>query len=203
MKDVCYNEKIGSSQSHPLRTGGGALSEEYFDVLDSQGNPTGQIKLRRAVHRDGDWHRAVDIWIVNQYHEVLLQKRAADKDSWPNRWDISCGGHLVAGEDAITAAINELHEELGLTVAPSELQLLGEWRSSTRPAPDFINNTFRTFYLLRTDREIQDFVIQEAEISDLKYFSVAELKRLVDAKHPDLVPHPHAYAKLFEILAQN
>lgn len=50
---VCYNGIIGPEKG------------EYFDVLDSNGHKTGRIKLRSEVHRDGDWHRAVNIWIVN------------------------------------------------------------------------------------------------------------------------------------------
>lgn len=183
--------------------GGGALSEEYFDVLDSEGNFTGKTKLRREVHRDGDWHRAVNIWIVNQAGEVLLQKRSATKDSWPDHWDISCGGHLVAGEDAMTAALNELREELGLIVTPSDLMLLADWRTSTRPAPDFINNSFVTLYLLRTEQKLEDFTLQASEVAELRYFSLAELKQIADEKRPGFVPHPHAYAALFKALSQN
>ena len=40
-------------------------------------------KLRKEVHRDGDWHRAVHIWLLSHStNELLLQKRADDKDSW-------------------------------------------------------------------------------------------------------------------------
>lgn len=53
MEKVCYNGDIDPAKG------------EYFDVLDSEGHKTGRIKLRSAVHRDGDWHRAVNIWIVN------------------------------------------------------------------------------------------------------------------------------------------
>lgn len=169
-------------------------------MLDVRGRPTGEIKPRRAVHRDGDWHRAVNIWIINQNQEVLLQKRASNKDSWPDRWDISCGGHLVAGEDRITAALNELSEELGLTVDPNELIFLHEWQISTRPAPDFINNSFTSLYLLHTECALSDFVSQASEISALKYVTLSELRQMVDAQSPELVPHIHAYHELFRAL---
>ena len=42
----------------------------------------------------GDWHRAVHVWIfVQSTANVLIQKRAACKESWPNLWDISAAGH--------------------------------------------------------------------------------------------------------------
>lgn len=152
------------------------------------------------MHRDGDWHRAVDIWIVNSRHEVLLQLRAPGKDSYPNYWDISCGGHVVAGEDSLTAAIGELREELGLQVAPSELEYLFTWKTTARPKPDFINNSFNDLYLLRTTKTLADLTPQPEEVAALKFFSLVELKALLARPDVRLVPHPEAYAELFRIL---
>lgn len=36
----------------------GNMVEENFDVLDESGNPTGVVKGRKAVHRDGALHLA-------------------------------------------------------------------------------------------------------------------------------------------------
>jgi len=38
---------------------------ELIDILDEQGNPTGQVKPQPDVHRDGDWHKTVHLWILN------------------------------------------------------------------------------------------------------------------------------------------
>ena len=84
---------------------------EFFDVLDENGNKTGKIKLRKEVHRDGDWHRSVHIWVINENGDVLLQRRAVDKDSNPNMLDISSAGHLSAGDESIDGAIREIKEE--------------------------------------------------------------------------------------------
>jgi hypothetical protein len=40
-------------------------------------------KPRQAVHRDGDWHRAVHIWLINSKGELVLQKRSKFKDTFP------------------------------------------------------------------------------------------------------------------------
>lgn len=182
---VCYNGIIGPEKG------------EYFDVLDSNGHKTGRIKLRSEVHRDGDWHRAVNIWIVNG--GVLLQRRSLNKDSYPGLWDISCGGHLTTGDDSLAAAVRELSEELGVIVSSDALQYLTTWRSSTRPAPDFINNSFNDLYLLRTELSLSDFTMQLEEICDLKYFSIPELRCMVDTHDPTLVPHSEAYTQLFRL----
>ncbi|RWW44042.1 hypothetical protein BHE74_00050230, partial [Ensete ventricosum] len=57
------------------------------------------------VHRDGDYHRAVHVWIYSEStQELLLQKRADCKDSWPGQWDISSAGHISAGDSSLLSA---------------------------------------------------------------------------------------------------
>ncbi|KAL0327689.1 UNVERIFIED_CONTAM: Nudix hydrolase 3, partial [Sesamum angustifolium] len=59
----------------------------------------------REVHRDGDYHRAVHVWIVvESTQEVLLQRRSDCKDSWPGVWDISSAGHISAGDSSLVSA---------------------------------------------------------------------------------------------------
>lgn len=100
------------------------MSKEYFDLLDENGNKIGKTKLRTEVHRDGDQHKAVHIWIINNNGDILLQRRCATKDSNPNMLDISSAGHLSAGDDSLDGAIREVKEELNLDVNKEELQLL-------------------------------------------------------------------------------
>ncbi len=180
--------------------GGGELKGEYLDVLDEFGGKTGKTKLRSEVHRDGDWHRAVDVWIVNSQNQVLLQRRSKNKDSWPGKLDISSGGHLVAGETAIAGAVSELAEELGIKVEPTELEYLLSWRSSTRPAPNFYNNSFNDLYLLCRDLDLNALILQKSEVSEAIWVPAVKLQQMVTSGDRELVPHPEAYAKLFEIL---
>jgi isopentenyldiphosphate isomerase len=100
--------------------------DELLEVLDAAGRATGIAKTRAAVHRDGDWHLAFFCWIVRRGAgagaagaaglDVVLQKRAADKEVWPGRFDASAAGHVRFGESAVEAA-REIEEELGV-VAP-------------------------------------------------------------------------------------
>ncbi|TYH52049.1 hypothetical protein ES332_D09G001100v1 [Gossypium tomentosum] len=59
---------------------------EYLDVLTKIGKKIskkmGGSKPRGDVHRDGDYHKAVHVWIFTEStQELLLQKRADCKDS--------------------------------------------------------------------------------------------------------------------------
>ncbi|KAK6116921.1 hypothetical protein DH2020_049296 [Rehmannia glutinosa] len=79
--------------------------EEYFDVLTKTGEKTGISKPRGAVHRDGDYHRAVHVWIfAESTQELVLQRRAECKDSWAGLWDISSAGHISAGDSSLVTA---------------------------------------------------------------------------------------------------
>ena len=39
---------------------------ELFDVIDSKGNPTGQIVSREKAHAEGIPHRTAHIWIIRE-----------------------------------------------------------------------------------------------------------------------------------------
>jgi 8-oxo-dGTP diphosphatase len=68
---------------------------ELFDIIDETGRPTGQVRERSLVHLYGDRHRTSHIWIVRpskikkEGFDVLLQKRANGKESFPGCYDIS------------------------------------------------------------------------------------------------------------------
>ena len=83
--------------------------KEYFDIRDSAGNPTGEVKARSLVHRDGDIHGTSHVWLVRKNkksgYDVLLQKRSDNKDSFPGCYDISSAGHLPAGADYRESAV--------------------------------------------------------------------------------------------------
>ncbi len=97
---------------------------EYLDVLDANGNPTGEKKSRAEIHRNGDWHRVVDVWILNSTQELLLQKRSAEKENNPNLWNISVAGHIASGDSAVPTAIREAQEELGVSFAEKDFAYL-------------------------------------------------------------------------------
>ena len=103
---------------------------EYFDVCDAAGEPTGAVVARDVAHREGIRHRTAHVWVVRRVGgrwQVLLQKRAAHKDSFPGKYDTSSAGHVRAGDAPLESAIRELEEELGIRAAPEELSYAGSF----------------------------------------------------------------------------
>lgn len=170
------------------------MSLELVDLLDAAGAPAGITKEKRAAHRDGDLHRASHIWIVHG-RNVLLQRRALVKESWPGMWDISVAGHVSAGESAIDAAIREAHEELGLVIAAGDLQYLGTLRYHVVLREDYVENEIHEVYLLRRDVDVNFLTLDPAEVGEVRWVPHADLSRY------ELVPHDEEYALLAAALA--
>ncbi len=173
---------------------------EYFDILDEQGNPTGEIKERRAVHRDGDWHKAVHIWIINSKQEVLLQKRSPHKDSKPNMWAVSCAGHIIAGEDAETTVEKEAKEELGIVLQKTDWEFLFSGKKSfTEREGEFVNNSFFEVFLVKKNYDMEDFTIQKEELSALQWMAFREYEKIIKKKHPHYVQYTQIHPVIFKL----
>jgi isopentenyldiphosphate isomerase len=85
-------------------------------VLDREGREIGSAS-RAACHSDPSLvHPSVHVVVVTA-GGCLWQLRGYGKDSAPGEWDHACSGHVGLGEDARTAAVRELAEELGIEVA--------------------------------------------------------------------------------------
>jgi isopentenyldiphosphate isomerase len=101
--------------------------DELLDILDELGQPTGEVVPKSEAHRLGLWHRCFHCWICGSDpggSYLLLQRRAATKDTWSNFLDVTAAGHLAAGEKTLDG-LQEVEEELGLRVEPERLVPLG------------------------------------------------------------------------------
>lgn len=173
---------------------------EYLEILDENGNKTGKIKLRSEVHKDGDWHKTVHIWLFNKDNEVLLQRRCPEKDSFPNMLDLSAGGHIIAGDTSISGAIREVKEELGITIKEKDLIFIKTLKHSLNYKDDFINNQFEDIYIINKNIELDEITYQKEEISEVIFIAVDKLKQMVREKNQELVMREEEYEILFEYL---
>ena len=140
---------------------------EMLDVVDENGVPTGAVKARAFVHRDGDWHRTVHVWLSNGRGDVLFQKRAATKESYPDKWDVSAAGHVESGESSIDAAIKELREELGVDALARDLRpLFSQKNVSVQNQGKFVDNEISDVYFYRRDIDLNEIRLRQAEVSD-------------------------------------
>lgn len=177
------------------------MQEELLDILDSKGNKTGEVQPKRVVHEKGLWHLAVHIWFVDSKQRVLLQKRSMKKDSHPGEWDISCAGHVSAGESSRSSALREIQEELGVNLSDESLKLIGSiTQQSIQNNGTYLNNEFNDLYLVELDISENEIKMQESEVDEVKWVPLPELIQWVKSMRPGLVPHPKEYELLFSTL---
>jgi isopentenyldiphosphate isomerase len=184
---VDHAKSISSSLKSPPENDG-----EYLEILSSSGDLTGKILPRSEVHRLGEWHAAVHIWIINKKTgQILLQQRAPCKDSFPSLWDVSCAGHVKVDEHIDSTAIAELSEELGLFVSLSSLDHI-----CTLPREVFSqNDTFKnreivSVYVLMGRWDLEYFELQKDEVSSVKYIDLETYIAHLKQEDETYVPFP-------------
>ena len=161
---------------------------ELLEVFDAGGRPTGRGRPRAAIHLSGDWHQAFHCWIVRHAgREVVLQKRALAKDTFPGCWDAAAAGHWRMGETAEEAA-REIQEELGLHVSFADLAYRGRERSARRFPNGLIDREFHQVYVLVSDRPLDEYRPDPREVIGLGAFAVHELLAVLAHKQPSLAP---------------
>lgn len=141
---------------------------ELFDIYDDDLQHIG-IKPRLEVHRDGDWHKVFHCWVIyrdeNGQDWIIIQKRAADKDTYPNLLDVSAAGHYAAGE-TMQDGQRELEEELGLEASFDELIPVG--RRVTMAGHDgIIDREIAEVFFYICDQSLADYRYQKEELAGL------------------------------------
>jgi isopentenyl-diphosphate Delta-isomerase len=177
--------------------------DELIDVLNSDGTPTGMIRWKSDVHRDGLWHLSVHTWIVTPDRKLILQRRARTKENHPGLWDISSAGHVSAGELAVDAAARELEEEIGLVVPPGDLERIGSLREQwVLRNGSYIDNELHELFLCVRPVDVSALVCQAAEVDEVAVVALEKFRERVASRNPDLVPHWSEYEVVLEILEQ-
>lgn len=173
--------------------------DEMIDVLEENtGEKTGKIISIDTAHREGLWHGAIHIIIINNDKtKTLLQKRCAEKHLYPNTWDIAVGGHISAGEDDLTSAKRELEEELGLN--PEKFKLEKVDRIAEKLVNNgIISNEYVSIFMVYSDIDIDDITLQVEEVSDARWCTKTELNQFIEDEV--IIPHKREFEILNEIL---
>lgn len=170
---------------------------ELWQLYDEQGRPlTGKGGSKDDVYGKGLLHGSAHIWLWRVRDgklEILLQKRAPNKRTWPDCYDISAAGHIDLGEDPLQAAIRETQEEIGLDLAPTSLTLIGVYRDYMVAPNGAIENELEWIYLVEVTED-QNFTLEAAEVTSLEWISLEDFK--ASSSSDQYVPHGDHYFTL-------
>ena len=172
--------------------------DEYIDVVDKHGNPTGKIELKSIIHQQGYYHHTAHVWFYNKQGEVLLSQRSAKKTICPLMWDVSVAGHIDAGETPKQAAVREAQEEIGISISESSLKSIGVFPCCQLYENGIQDNEFHNTFIAEISETMSAFTLQEEEVEALKFVSLDTLKKLIEniGENNHFVPSNKAYYEL-------
>lgn len=158
---------------------GKMMNLELLDIVDEKGNKTGLIVDKDLAHNQNLLHNEVGLFIFNSKNELLIQKRSPNKKYNPNKWGL-CAGHVDIYEDLVTACIREAKEEIGIEIEEKNLNYL---MTIIKKMETICR--YNVFYIF-LDCDIENFVIQKEELSEVKWIDFIEYKNKVIDNSPEL-----------------
>ena len=95
-------------------------------------------------------------------------------------WDITAGGHVLAGEFGFQAIIRECKEEIGIELNPKDITFLGACISTNKKS-DIINNHLNEYYVANKEIDETKLELQEEEVSEVKWIDKNEIVERIKA----------------------
>lgn len=158
------------------------MIDEYIDIVDREGKPTGKIALKSEAHKKGWYHNTVHLWLYTENGDILLQQRSHKKLIYPLLWNVSVAGHIDAGETFTEAVLRETKEEIGLDLLPENLKKIGVFLHESEYANSSIKDyEFHNVYIAMLNVPVKELQPQEDEVEALKLVSTSEFKTLLEA----------------------
>lgn len=138
---------------------------EKRDLFDKNRKPIGKTTTGDSNIAEGKYIQIVIICFENNKHEFLIQKRAENKNG---KWALT-GGHVVSGEDSITAMLRETKEELGLELKESEMELVFSKRAY---------DCFVDMYYVKKNMKLSNLKIEKEEVEKVEWASLEKITTL-------------------------
>lgn len=142
---------------------------EWLDVYDANGSPTGRVAERSTFLSKGEYFLCTHVILENTNGLFLIQKRSDTKQTRPGQWDITAGA-VDTGETSLDGALREAKEEVGLTLPRDQMQFLFR---------DHRRSCFHDVWYVKMPFSLEDCVMQESEVQDLRLITGVELEHLV------------------------
>ena len=145
---------------------------EMFDLFDVNRQPLNKTMIRGDKTPENCYRHVVHVAVFNtKGDKMLIQKRLATKHPWPDRWDFSCGGSIIAGETSRQGAHRELLEEIGIDYNFDNLRPLFTYN---------FPNGFNDFYAIQLDVDPATLKLQETEVECVQWATKEEIFEKID-----------------------
>lgn len=144
---------------------------ELWDLYTRDREKTGKTTVRGEAVPEGYYRMVVHLCIFGEDGKMLIQQRQPFKDDWPNLWDLTVGGHSVAGETSQMAAERELREELGIALSLADI----------RPVLTIhFTNGFDDHYVVERNVNLEELTLQPEEVKAVRWAGLDEILSMID-----------------------
>lgn len=154
------------NRRHARLAQAGYAGEEWFDVVDPEGNVRGRAPRSVCHAQKGLLHPVVHLHVLNAEGRLFLQKRSLGKQIQPGKWDTAVGGHVSSGETIEAALKREAEEELGLSGFSAVPVGRYVWESD-------VESELVYMFITRSDRTLR---ANPEEISEGRFWKISKIK---------------------------
>lgn len=172
---------------------------EPIIVVDKEDNQIEVLPRKEAEADTTKIIRMVYILLFDDNGEILVQRRHADLDRFPNYWTVSATGAVFPKEDYAQAAARKLNDELGVKVPLFEQhkEILRVPEKAYRMTTIFVGkiqdssmvkfNTEKVSELrwLKSDEAVKGYLLTPASTTVLKWWGEKgeEIRKEIEAKY--------------------
>ena len=153
---------------------------EYLDIYDENRKWLGYSRPRGASYMPGEYHLIVHVCLMNEREEMLIQQRSDIVAKWPGMWDLTIGGHVLAGETPEQAAEREVQEELGLTISLSEAKIVTMTIDNRLDTIFVVPVSVVREYDGDAEHLLKKLVLQEEEVKAIRWASIEEIRSMIE-----------------------
>ena len=141
---------------------------EKVDVYNAQHEKLNYSKERYELEQ-GEYRLSCFVFIINNEDKILIQQRLATAKKCPNMWEVVSGG-AIEGDTAVSGALRELKEELGIKAIKDELKFIGSYVRV---------NDYVEVFVLEKNIDICKLDLQKDEVQDAKWVEISEFEKLI------------------------
>lgn len=162
---------------------------EFIDILDENGNKTGEILSRKEASSKKLSYSIIIVAIIKN-NKILVQKRSKYRKKDANMWDLSVAGHVQSKETNLEACVREVKEEIGLHYKESDFNFIFTYK---------IENLFFNFFTINDNNiNIEDIRLQKEEVEEVKFIDIKLLNDIFNDNF--IISRRECLTKLNEII---
>ena len=184
------DEKSSLQTADPVQA---ALMAEAVIAVTERDEVIGPMSKLEAHRGPGAFHRAFSLLLFNTKGEMLLQKRSADKVTFPGVWANACCSHPLHTPEELEeanasgvkqAAVRKLEQELGIdpsSISPDSMTFMTKMRYASRMNRTWIEREVDHILVLTADVELNP---NPNEVADVAWVSHDELESMLLEERP-------------------